>query len=98
MLLLFGLVFGIPWYMFPGLMSQKLMVFGLFFLSVHTYVVHWNEPNLFYAGLVPGVAGFVFLYFWIVNMAEFNALRAGKSTNAVSPEAFAETGSANNYM
>ena len=96
---MFGLVFVMPWAMLPGLLTQMGMVLGMFFLSIHTYVVHWDEPNLFYAGLMPGVGGFVFLYFWIVNMAEFRELRIekAKSTNEVAPESEAELGASNSY-
>ena len=42
------------------------IVISLFYISIAVYTFQWTKAEKFYAGILPGIAGFVFLYFWVV--------------------------------
>lgn len=71
-----------PWLLVPGLMSQMLVVICLFVTSVSLYTINWANAGLFYIGLIPGIVGFLYLYFWLISYAYFKLLLAEKKQTA----------------
>jgi hypothetical protein len=65
-ILFIGLLRSLPWLFLFGLIHQMLIILILFIISFSIHIGHWNQAELFYAGLIPAIAGFIFLYCWIV--------------------------------
>lgn len=70
-ILMLGIGIENAWLFIPGLIWHLFLVISLFVISILIYTHHWAESDLFYFGMVPGVTGFVFLYFWTVLYGQF---------------------------
>lgn len=73
--MILGMLISYAWLLVPGLMSQMFVVMCLFVTSVSLYSINWANAGLFYVGLIPGLSGFVFLYFWLISYAYFKLLK-----------------------
>ena len=69
-----GMITSIKWLLIPGLIFRMFIVISLFVISMVIYITNWDITGQFYLGIVPGVTGFVFLYFWLIQYTYFKEI------------------------